>query len=419
MDTLREIIRVARQRAPFFERLYRDLPEQASLRDLPILDVADFWAAHREGREQVLTAPLLDGVVLNSGGTTGMPKFSYFNDREWEETVALSAHAFSCTGLQDGDRVANLFAVGDLYSSFLLATESLKAAAPRVLQFPLAYSMNFATVAAAVRGFGIDVLAGFPTHLLRVIDYLDRDFAGSLNVRRILFAGEMFSADQEAFLRRRFPGISIRSVGYATIDAGLIGYADETCELSEHRVFDGSTILEIVDSESGELIEEPKRPGRLIFTSCTRGLMPMLRYPTGDRGEWIDPAGTPNRRFSLLGRSEESVRLASYTVSLDQVRTVLEPFREALEIEAFQLLVTQEAMRDRLTIRVAASAPAEALTAGRGEILAAFARRHPALAETVTAEVMHPVLVEWATRGNLIVNPRTGKLQGVIDRRVA
>ncbi len=417
MHTLREIIQLARERSPFFERLYRDLPNPASFEDLPILDVSDYWTAHRQAREEVLTGPLIDGVVLNSGGTTGTPKFSYFNDQEWDDAVTLSAHAFSCTGLQDGDRVANLFAVGDLYSSFLFATESMKVAAPRILQFPLAYSMNFAAVATAVRGFDINVLAGFPTHLLRVIDYLDRDFAGSFDVRRILFAGEMFSPDQEAFLRGRFPGISIRSVGYATIDAGLIGFADESCTLAEHRVFDGSTIVEIVDEETGELIDAPRQPGRVVFTSCTRRLMPMLRYPTGDRAEWVEPAGTPNRRFALLGRSGESTRVASFTLPLEQVRGLLEPFRETLGIEAFQLMVTREDLRDRLTIRAVGKADPEVLKEGSRKIVAAFAQRQPELAETITAGIMHPMVVDWARRGDLITNPKTGKLQMIVDRR--
>lgn len=415
MQKLLDIIRMAREFAPFYRRLYRDLPEDASLADLPIVDAVEYWAAHRDDRANVLTGPLVAGIVLNSGGTTGMPKFSYFSDEEWDETVVLSAHAFSCTGLQDGDRVANLFAVGDLYSSFLLATESMKAASCRVLQFPLAYSMNFASVAASVRGFGINVLAGFPTHLLRVIDYLDRDYAGSLDVRRILFAGEMFSPDQEASLRTRFPGISIRSVGYATIDAGLIGFADDTCESSEHRVFDGSTIVEIVDEETDELIDGTKQPGRLIFTSSTRRLMPMLRYPTGDRGEWIDPTGTTNRRFALLGRDEESVKVASYLLPLEQVRATLEPFREEFEIEVFQLLLTREDLKDRLTLRIAGVGE----PAGSARILGAFALRQPELMETVDAGIMHPVAAEWVAKNEMIVNPRTGKLQMIVDRRAA
>lgn len=420
MHALLPLIHLARTRAPYYQRLYRDLPPDAALADLPVVDVPAYWAAHRADRAAVLTGPLVDGVVLNSGGTTGLPKFSYFSDFEWDETIALSAHAFASTGLQNGDRVANLFAAGDLYSSFLFATESMKAAAPRVLQFPLAYSTNFAAAAAAVRGFGINVLVGFPTHLLRVIDYLDRELAASIDIQRILFAGEMFSADQEAFLRQRFPGLSIRSVGYATIDAGLIGFADDSCATGEHRVFDGSTIVEIFDEDTAARIDAPREPGRLVFTSCGRRLMPVLRYPTGDRGEWVDPAGTPNRRFALLGRCEESARIASYSLPLDQVRALLEPFKAKYALEGFQLLVTREKMLDRLTLRLAtglATAAASPPGGASAEILAAFARRQPELTETVEAGIMHPVGVEWVAKNELILNPRTGKLQLIVDRR--
>ncbi len=53
--------------------------------------------------------------------------------------------------------------------------------------------------------------------------------------------------------------------------AGSIGYADAGCGPGEHRVFDGATLLEILDEETGEPIEETGRPGRIVFTNLTGG----------------------------------------------------------------------------------------------------------------------------------------------------
>ncbi len=91
---------------------------------------------------------------------------------------------------------------------------------------------------------------------------------GGLRIEHIIYAGELFTPDQQAFLKPRFPGLQIHSAGYASVEGGPLGYADAGCDGSEHRVFDGSTRLEIVDEETGEPIEETGQPGRIVFTSC-------------------------------------------------------------------------------------------------------------------------------------------------------
>jgi phenylacetate-CoA ligase len=414
---LGDLIALARKHSPFYARLYADLPENPAFETLPIVDSAAFWTAHRRDRREVLTGSLNGAMVLNSGGTTGAPKFSYYTSEELDSIIALSTIAFNGSGLQDGDRVANLFASGNLYSSMMSATLSLKETNARVIQFPIGYFASVTDTARLLQLFDINVLVGFPTHLANLIDHIDKAKLEGIRIERILYAGEMFSDDQRAFLERRFPGLSIRSAGYGSVDAGIIGYADETCAPGEHRVYDGATVVEIFDEETGEPITEPHQPGRIIFTALTRRLMPVLRYPVGDRGQWLEAAGVPARRFELLGRAGETARVASYSVPADEVHELLEPFRERLGIGAFQILVTREDMRDRLTLRLVGDAQREALESGGAEIVEAFNFQKPTLAKMIGAGLIHPVRIEWIERRDLIVAERTGKLRLVVDRR--
>jgi phenylacetate-CoA ligase len=414
---LAEIIALARARSPFFERFYASLPAHPALENLPLIDPAAYWAAHARDRREVLTAPLTDGIVLNSGGTTGAPKFSYFNDEEWDSAVALSARAFDAAGLQPGDRAANLFASGNLYSSFLLVTESLKTARAGVVQFPIGISAPLADVARFIRAFDINTLVCMPTYLSTLLDHLDKEKIANVRIERILFAGEMASEGQRTLWGRRFPGVSIRSAGYASVDAGLIAFADASCGPGEHRVFDGATVVEIFDEETGELIEETGQSGKIVFTALTRRLMPVLRYPTGDRGQWEEPAGAPSRRFTLLGRTAESARVVGANLPVDEMRGILEPFRERLGIGEFQLLVTREQGLDRLTLRLVSAAPREILEPCGTQIAEAVTRQKATLGSIIADGRAHPVRVEWISRGELILNERTGKLRAVIDRR--
>ena len=412
-----EMIAHARAHASFYRDLYAGLPATPALTDLPVIDQEQFWQAHQEDRQSVLTGPLDNGIVLNSGGTTGAPKYSYFNDADWHSMIALSAKTYEATGLRDGDRVANLFASGNLYASFLFATESLKWTRPKVMQFPLGFSPNLAPAAAIIHAFKTNVLAGFPTHLLRMIEHLDQEKMTGVHLDRIIYGGELFSKDQQTFLEGRFPGIRIRSAGYASVDAGLIGYADEGCAAGEHRVFDGAMVMEIVDEATGEPIEDVGQPGRVVFTSLVRRLMPLLRYPSGDRAHWVEPLGSADRRFQLLGRSEEAARIASFNVEVSGITKMLETFKEPYRIGAFQLLVTRENLRDRLTFRLTSDAPQEVLASGAAEILKAFEAHRPDIYGPVRLGSIHAPEVEWVTTDQLTVSERTGKLLRVVDRR--
>ncbi len=213
------------------------------------------------------------------------------------------------------------------------------------------------------------------------------------------------------------PGLDIRSAGYASVDAGPMAFADSTCGPGEHRAFDGASILEIVDENSGELITEIGQPGRLVLTSLTRRLMPMLRYPSGDRGEWCEPDGSPDRRFMLLGRAEEQVRVAAVNLSAAETHAILEPFKERLGITRFQLLVTRESLRDLLTLRLVNVASEQDRAAAGEEIIGILHREKPLLDKLVAGGTLHRTRVEWISPAELIVNRRTGKTLTIIDRR--
>ena len=414
---LNELVTHARTNAPFYRQLYTGVPEDPSLADLPVIEQEQFWHAHGTDRQAVLTGPLENGGVFNSGGTTGAPKYSYFSQEEWDSIVTLSARCYESAGLCDGDRVANLFASGNLYASFLFATESMRQTRPKVMQFPIGFSPNLAPAASIIHEFKINVLAGFPTHLLRIIEHLDQEKMEGVHLDRIIYAGELFSKDQQRFLQDRFPGIQICSAGYASVDAGLIGYADATCAPGEHRMFDGATLLEVVDEETEQPVEVPNIPGRVVFTNLTRKLMPLLRYPTGDRAHWVEPAGAANRKFQLLGRSQEAARVAGYSIGITEVAGWLEPLREMTGLREFQLLVTRPDRFDQLTFRLVGTAAEEVLMVGSNALLETLAKVRPEIYEDARARILHEPRVEWITQNQLILSEKTGKLLRVVDRR--
>ncbi|MCK9537920.1 phenylacetate--CoA ligase family protein [Dokdonella sp.] len=414
LDTL---VATARQLSPFYRELYAGLPERPALTQLPIVDQKAFWAANTVQGNRLLTGPMTDGIVFKSGGTTGEPKFSVYSRTEWLAFTGAFGMGLDAGGLRHGDRVANLFYAGELYSSFIFIMRSLDQAHAGNLQFPLSGRAPAEQVAQVIADFAVDTLAGAPTTLLNLAaHYIDAGRTAP-GLRRLLFGGESLYADQRAILERAFPNAATGSVGYASVDAGLLGYADASCAPDEHRAFSRYTLVEILDDTTGEPIVEAGRVGRVVVTNLTRLLMPIIRYPAGDMACWVEPEGTPERRFRLMGRSEEGARVGPASLYVEDVRQVLAAFRERLGAVDFQMLVEHVESRDRLTLRLASEVPDAQQPALTSALVAALLAARPMLADLLEQGMIDAPRIEWVPLGGLEFNARSGKLKRVIDRR--
>ncbi|HEY0989138.1 MAG TPA: hypothetical protein VGD80_18850 [Kofleriaceae bacterium] len=420
---IEDLIRTARTHSPYYRELYSGLPEnETRLEALPVVSQNEFWEANTYHNNRLLTGPPSNGVIYKSGGTTGNPKLSFYLRDEWETFARIYQKALGAVGLLPGDRVGNLFYVGELYASFLFVHRALELSPVPVLQFPIGGATPLDSIAKIILEFGINVLAGMPTSLLNIADHLveyAREHGEVVRLRKILFAGESMYPDQRAHLARLFPGIQINSLGCASVDAGMLGYADSSCGPDEHRAFGSESVLEIVDDDTGEPITEPGRPGRVLITNLIRLLMPIIRYPSGDRAEWVEPRDIgPDRKFRLVGRAEEGARIGPVTVYYDDVRPILAPFYQRLGVMNYQLRITHEQRKDQLSLVIGVQDPARLPETASREILAELHSRRPMLHMCEDTGKVHPTRIAWVPAAGLAVNSRTGKLRRVMDERM-
>jgi phenylacetate-CoA ligase len=316
--------------------------------------------------------------------------------------------------------------MGNLYGCFLFITTSIEKAPLQILQLPIVGSTPPEEIFRTVQNFEVNVIAGVPTSILGFADLVEQKRKKSplLNVRidRILFGGESFHPDQRARLNAIFPGVEILSVGYASTDAGLLGYADRSCLPNEHRFFDSETILELIDEETNQVITEAHRPGRIVITNLTRRLMPMIRYPVGDRAMWVENVDSKDRKFILLGRAEEGARVGPVTLQPEEILAAINDLR--IDVADFQLILTHREMKDGLIIRIATrnSQPAStpAWTANLSvQLVREIHARKPLYLDLVRKHKILPIELEWVEQSQLEVNLRTGKLRKIIDQRFA
>jgi len=147
-------------------------------------------------------------------------------------------------------------------------------------------------------------------------------------------------------------------------------------------------------------------------TDLARRLMPMIRYPTGDRGTWVD---REDGRFRLLGRSDEGARVGPITVYLEDLRAVVRQVADGRPLVGMQVLQRRKDARDELVVRIAGDL-GDPDTVGKA-VATRLDEIRPMFAEHVEAGLINPLTVECVPASGLAVNSRTGKLLRLIDER--
>jgi len=413
--TLKEIVEHAKRNSPYYRELYKGVNFE-QLSDLPIIDQPTFW------KGKVLTSEKLDGIVFKSGGSTGAPKYSYFTSLEWQSFTEAFGLGISQGILEDYDRVANLFYVGDLYASFIFIKDSFQwipAENKKLLQFPIAGATDPVHILKTLEEFSINVIVGVPSAILTLLEYYEKEKNKfpKVYIKKLLFGGETLYPDQHLALKKIFPEIIISSIGYASVDGGMLGYSDIECAENEHKVFDGVNIVEIVDTDTNEVIIEKNRLGKVILTNLTRKLMPIIRYPAGDLAMWVESPETPRRKFKLQGRSDEAARLGTISVYFEDTRTMIMNALKEIEGIQFQMILNHFSNKDELILRIAGHGLiADSKIVDR--ILESFKNEKPVYSDILAKKLIHPLKIEIVGMKQLESSQRTGKLKRVIDNRI-
>jgi phenylacetate-CoA ligase len=419
-----ELAAFARVHSPYYRELYRDLPpEPSSFTEIPLVDRREYWAAVTPKDNGVATGPLR-GVVIASGGTTGAPKYSVYGPGEWELTRKAIGFGGVKAGLKAGDRVANMGCSVEMYGSLIMNHGSLWHSPVDVLEFPIGEPSAPDYEAGSLRQvqmFGLNVLLVTTSTACRLAErYLAEPARfGPITIDTILCYGEALFFEQKALLERTFPGVRAVSAAHGATDVGPMGFTDSDCGLGEHRR-SPCALLEIVDPDTGQVIDQPGRPGDLVVTNLVRRLMPAIRYPIGDRAQWEEPEGAQHRKYKFLGRTTANAALGGASIRYEELHGVIAPLleRHGVELRGLQVVLSFENRRDKMTMLIAAAGLKDDDRAPMKQRIYDELRESM---ESVKLEFetgyVHPLEVEWVAYSDLTFNKRSGKLLAVIDRR--
>lgn len=406
---LLEIFEHAKKHSDYYKKLYQNVSAQKLL-DIPVVDQYEFW------QHQVITSSP-EGLVFKSGGSTGSPKFSYFTHEEWETYTQSFGLGLSRSILKKGDRLANLFYGGDLYASFFFIKDSIRFADPalKLVHFPIAGQTAPELILKSLNEFKINVLCGVPSALVLLFQEYEqkKEQYPDLKIERILYGGEGFYEDQMNFVKKVFPTVAFASIGCASVDGGMIGYSSPDCQEREHRVMEEVGLIEIVDEETLLPITEKGVVGKMLLTNLTRKLMPIIRYPSGDRAMWIDD-DQKNRKFQLCGRSDEAARLGTISVYYENTRDMVLDLFPNNKGMFFQMITEHLEMKDQLTLCVYTDEQVDMVEMVQ-KITKAFEESKTTYRDLVNKNLIHPLKVVIQKNSAVQRNERTGKIKRIID----
>lgn len=417
-ERTRDLLSFVRERSPF----YRERLQGAKIQDLedferavPLLEKHHIYEHTPPQGEGILTGPLERSYVFASGGSTGAPKFTFYTYDEFDRVTTVLSEIYQIAGISTDDVVGNLFMAGNLWTSFLVANEALEKLG--CVTLPIAGNADIELIIRYIKLFSPTALLGLPSILILLAQALEKEKGKRILIQKILYGGEHLSEEGRAYLRETLGTETILSAGYASVDAGPIGFQCQYCARTIHHLLSDDQYLEIVDPYTGKIIKSD-RPGEIVVTNLRRRLMPIIRYRTGDMGKMIFgtcACGNTSQLFELLGRCDDVVRVGSVSIYPDELERILAELPEASHL--FQLVIERIDLKDRLVIRVEVKtedADGERISRALRELLL---KRNAELAEALREGWLGSLEVEMCAPGGLPRIRRTGKIKKVIDMR--
>ena len=375
---------------PYFSEL--SLGTIKSLEELPLTDKSIFSDYSPHKSPKLLRSPLEPGFYFASGGTTGNPKYTYYSNKEFDSVALMLSQSYKMNGLLEGATVANLFVAGNLWSSFLAVHKALEYSSVR--QLPLGGLADEELILSTLKNFGPQALFGLPSLLVSLAHKAIKS-KQSFYISHIFYAGEHINSSQKKLLTQAFGSTVFVSAGYASVDAGPIGWQCPYLNHAEHHLYSDWVHLEIVDEEA-------------VVSSLLKRNMPVLRYRTGDRVQWVPktgcPCGSTDKIFQLLDRVDNTFRFLASSISYDEVATALGTNQEIQIIlhnqpdDTMEILLTEPPVHQALEL---------------------LYHQLEDLNRTVSfAEFASHCQIKTVDPSQIFRNPRTGKTPKVRDLRV-
>ncbi len=422
LDRISELVEHARARSPFYKRHFKDVPRIITIADfqtVPFLEKHHVLENTPPDSADLLTSKVQRGIFFASGGSTGQPKYVFYDQHEYDHTCRVLAYTLEAAGLDEKDVIANLFIAGNLWSSWLSVEKAISYT--KAISVPVGSNLPLENIAGYLEDFKVTAVIGLPSFLVKLAEFVKANKGKyELHVKKIFYGGEYVGSEMVKFLKGVFPGADVRSAGYATADAGVVGFQCPACVKGQHHLFAFSQFIEFVDQDTMAPVGKGQ-VGELVVTGLSKKHMPIIRYRVGDLGRWLmKPCGCGRKEplFEILGRCDDRIHVGGAHLFVNDIQNALGKVPD-LGFN-FQVVIDKKGHRDMLKIRVEVKTTGALAKAGElAELLWGEIEGHCAdLHESVRMKWLDKPEIEVLKPNSIERIQRTGKIRRVIDKRI-
>ena len=363
----------------------------------------------KEGFQQLPEDPAVK-EILKSGGSSGQVKLAYYSWEDFDANMHACADHLYCCGLRTTDRVANLFAAGELYGGFICFFEVFKHFG--CVHFGIAEQTNLEYVAHTIVNMRVDTIFGFPGYIRRLFREHGSQLKEYGGVKKIFYGGEHMTPEQRQWFTDEF-GIEIcSSFLYGSNDALTTAGACRHCLPGEFHVVTHLNDVEILKMDRDEPVA-PGETGRIIISRKTLKDRPLVRYEIGDLGTWITApcaCGMKTPKFKLSGRYGDVMRIGTHTLNY---RTLCGILRDKAGYTGdSQVILETSDKKDIITWRMERS-----LASREAELMQILLTHSPELHYMIKEFNVLDWKFDFVASDGFTLAPTTKKLREVIDKR--
>ena len=282
----RAIVKYAFWRSPLYRKKFReakvDIDKIKTVDDIKKLPFTTKQELRESYPLKAAAVPKEEIVRIQmSGGTTGQPVIIPYTRKDVEQWKEMMLRAFYLAGITSEDviQITPAFGLWNGGFGFHFAADAINA-----FVIPIGPG-NTRNQVRFMKDFGTTVLcatASYPLRIAEVANEMGIDVA-ELPVKKLILGAEPWSDEMRREIERIFDARTYDIPGLTEMGGvGTVGF--ECPERSGLHMWEDQYIVEVIDPETGEVLEEGEE-GEIVYTSLNREALPLIRYRSGEVSE--------------------------------------------------------------------------------------------------------------------------------------
>lgn len=361
----RRIMQWAYDHSKFHRKLYQDAGVEPndirSMQDIArVPKVEKAMMRDIQGKDpypygDMLCVPL-DRVTAyrQTSGTTGQPVYQPDTWQDWEWWAEAWASILYAQGYRPSDRVFLPFG----YNVFVAFWAGHYGAEKLGCEVVPGGVLNTEARLLKMKEVRATAFMATPTYVLNMAEIarkkLNLDPARDLNIQKITCAGEP-GANILATKRRMQEAWGAKVFDH--IGATEIGAWSFECQEQPGglHIIEGLFLVEIEDVQTGEIIQEPDKPGKMIVTALDRYAQPCIRFDSKDIIKWHDQDCSCGRTYRLIkdgviGRADDITKVKGVLLTPTAIEEVVRSIPELSN--EYEVVVCKKGDVDDISLKV-------------------------------------------------------------------